>query len=330
MSLSRADRSDFSAWWWTVDRLALAAMLALIAIGLMLAFAASPAITGGPMSAGDFHYAVRQIAFAAIAACILGASSLLSLQQIKIVAAFVFAVALIGSVAVLFGGSEVLGARRELQLGFFALQPSEFLKPGFAVLAGAILADRVETKTVQAGHHVPLAVARLDRAAVRSPMSDRNRPAARAMGDASVLRRTAAGLDRAARHGLSFARRLCLSGVPACAPSHRAVHAARRTPAIRRASPQGIRAWGLDGGRSRRGHDQISYSRRPFRFYLRGGGRGIRAGPVRDHRRAVLLSHRAHPAPRGKRARRGHSPSSRARASPSSPPSRRSSIWASQ
>ena len=43
------------------------AMLALIAIGLMLAFAASPAATGGPLTAGDFRYAAKQIAFAGVA-----------------------------------------------------------------------------------------------------------------------------------------------------------------------------------------------------------------------------------------------------------------------
>jgi cell division protein FtsW len=37
---------------------------------------------------------------------------------------------------------DVLGARRELDLGPFALQPSEFLKPSFAILAAAVLADR--------------------------------------------------------------------------------------------------------------------------------------------------------------------------------------------
>jgi cell division protein FtsW len=142
MSLSRADRSGFSAWWWTVDRMALLFMLALIAIGLMLAVAASPAITGGPLSAGDFHYAVRQLAFAGVAAGIMAASSLLSLRQVKLVAAIVFALALIGSFLVLFAGSEVLGARRELNFGFMTLQPSEFLKPSFAILAAAVLADR--------------------------------------------------------------------------------------------------------------------------------------------------------------------------------------------
>jgi len=146
VTLSRTDRSSFAAWWWTVDRIALAAMVALVAIGLMLAFAASPAATGGPMTAGDFRYAAKQIAFACIAVAILGGASLLSLQQLKIIAAVTFALALIGSFVVLFTGSEVLGAKRWIDLGWMTLQPSEFLKPGFAVLGAAILADKMPMK----------------------------------------------------------------------------------------------------------------------------------------------------------------------------------------
>jgi cell division protein FtsW len=142
MSLSRADKSGFTAWWWTIDRVVLFAVLALIAIGLILAFAASPAATGGHASAGDFRYAGRQVAFAAVAVVILGVSSLLSLRAVKLTAAVVFALALIGAVLAILTGSEVLGARRWIDLGWMTLQPSEFLKPGLAVLGSAILADR--------------------------------------------------------------------------------------------------------------------------------------------------------------------------------------------
>jgi cell division protein FtsW len=135
------DRSGFAAWWWTIDRIALFAMLALIAIGLMLAFAASPAATGGPLTAGDFHYAIKQAAFALIAAFLLGGTSLLSLRQLRITAAITFGLALAGSALVLLTGNEILGARRWINLGWMTLQPSEFLKPGFAVLAAAILSD---------------------------------------------------------------------------------------------------------------------------------------------------------------------------------------------
>jgi cell division protein FtsW len=140
--MNRSDKSGFANWWFTVDRVALLCMLALAGIGLTLAFAASPAITGGPLTAGDFRYTARQLAFACVAVGILCGVSLLNLRQIRILAAVVFACALIGSFLVLFIGADVLGARRELDLGAFALQPSEFLKPSFAVLAAAVLADR--------------------------------------------------------------------------------------------------------------------------------------------------------------------------------------------
>jgi cell division protein FtsW len=61
---------------------------------------------------------------------------------VKIVAAIVFAGALVGSFLVLFVGADVLGARRELDFGPISLQPSEFLKPSFAILAAAVLSDR--------------------------------------------------------------------------------------------------------------------------------------------------------------------------------------------
>jgi cell division protein FtsW len=140
--MNRADRSGFAAWWFTVDRTAFFLVLALIAIGLLLAFAASPAITGGPLTAGDFRYAARQITFTALAASILVGTSLLSLKQVKIVAAIAFAGALVGSFLVLFVGVDILGARREIDFGPVSLQPSEFLKPAFAILAAAVLSDR--------------------------------------------------------------------------------------------------------------------------------------------------------------------------------------------
>src|SRR5215469_4176950 len=106
MSISRADKGGFANWWFTVDKVALTGMGLLLGIGLMLAFAASPAITGGPLTAGDFHYAVRQMLFAAVALSIMAGTSLLSLRQVKILAAFVFAVALVLSFLVLFLGND--------------------------------------------------------------------------------------------------------------------------------------------------------------------------------------------------------------------------------
>ena len=42
--VSRVERTPFAAWWWTVDRLTLAAMLGLMLAGIVLSLAASPPV----------------------------------------------------------------------------------------------------------------------------------------------------------------------------------------------------------------------------------------------------------------------------------------------
>ena len=144
MIYSRADNSGFARWWWTIDRTAFAGVLGLIVIGLVLAFAASPAATGSADTAGNFTFAVRQIAFGTSAVLILIGASLLDPKRMRIAAAVVFALALIGACLALTSGTETNGAHRWIELGGLTLQPSEFLKPAFAVLAAAFLADRLK------------------------------------------------------------------------------------------------------------------------------------------------------------------------------------------
>jgi len=139
--MNRASRSFFTDWWWTVDRLSALIVVALIGIGLMLAVAASPAASGGPHTEGNFNFAFKQVVFAVVAVAILFGTSLLRPPQLRKLAAIVFIAALIGCVLVLFFGTQTLGARRWLDLKVFTLQPSEFLKPSFAILAAAVLAD---------------------------------------------------------------------------------------------------------------------------------------------------------------------------------------------
>ncbi|HEY1630115.1 MAG TPA: FtsW/RodA/SpoVE family cell cycle protein [Rhizomicrobium sp.] len=142
MSLSRARKGGFADWWWTIDRVVLFTTLALIAVGLILAFAASPAASGGPHTGGDFRYAIKQIVFAGIAAGIMLVASQLTPRAIKLGSAVLFVLALLGCAFVLVFGKEILGAKREIDLGFLSLQPSEFLKPSFAILASAVFAEK--------------------------------------------------------------------------------------------------------------------------------------------------------------------------------------------
>ena len=127
MSMSRADRSGFAAWWWTIDRVALFAMLGLITIGLILAFAASPAATGGPLTAGDFRYAAKQVG-------IRRHRGRHSCRRVGNVAAcdqdFIRRHLCAGRHrfrARTLTGSEVLGAKRWIDMGWMTLaEPSEF------------------------------------------------------------------------------------------------------------------------------------------------------------------------------------------------------------
>ncbi len=144
MSLSRADSGALSRWWWTVDRVSFGGIIALISVGLLLAVAASPAATGGALSTGNFTYAVKQLIFATTAIAILIGAALLDPKQMRNVAAAVFGLALIGAAIALLNGADVNGAHRWLNFGDFKLQPSEFLKPAFAILAATFLADKLK------------------------------------------------------------------------------------------------------------------------------------------------------------------------------------------
>ena len=142
--ISRADNSPFARWWWTVDRPAFIAVMMLMFIGLVLAFAASPAATGHADVAGNFSYALKQLAFAATAIIILLGASLLGFKETRVLAAAVFGLALIGACIALLSGEDVNGAHRWIDFGGLKLQPSEFLKPAFAVLSAAFLADKLK------------------------------------------------------------------------------------------------------------------------------------------------------------------------------------------
>ncbi|MGQ0741033.1 MAG: FtsW/RodA/SpoVE family cell cycle protein [Alphaproteobacteria bacterium] len=143
MSFARTDNSGLARWWWTIDRVTFACVLALIAIGLVLACAASPAATGSADSAGDFRYALKQVTFALAAGTILVGTSLLDPRKIRLFAAGLFGLALIGAGVALFG-SEINGAHRWLEIGNVRFEPSEFLKPAIAVLAATFLADKIK------------------------------------------------------------------------------------------------------------------------------------------------------------------------------------------
>jgi cell division protein FtsW len=127
-------------WWWTVDRWSLAAIAVLIVSGILLTLAASPAVAGR-IGLEPFYFVYRQLSFVAPALLAIFIISLLGPRDVRRLALGVYGAALALMVATLIVGPEIKGAQRWLTFGPFSLQPSEFAKPAFVVLAAAALAE---------------------------------------------------------------------------------------------------------------------------------------------------------------------------------------------
>ena len=127
-------------WWRTVDRWSLVAILALFLIGILLALAASPplAVRNG---LDPFYYVYRQGAFGVVAMVTLVAISMLEPVRIRraYVVLFFAAVVALALLPVL-GTDYGKGATRWYSLKVISVQPSEFLKPAFAVFTAWLLA----------------------------------------------------------------------------------------------------------------------------------------------------------------------------------------------
>jgi cell division protein FtsW len=130
---SRAQRTVFSEWWWTVDRLTLGVLVALMLGGIILCLAASPPVAAR-IGLDPFHFVDRQVLFLVPAAAVLFATSFLSPREVRQVSLSVFVVSLIMVAATPHFGAEIKGARRWLVILGVNIQPSEFLKPAFVVL----------------------------------------------------------------------------------------------------------------------------------------------------------------------------------------------------
>ena len=136
--LSRADTSVLGRWWWTVDRWTLLAVATLIGFGYVMMLAASPAVAERIRQARDV-FIFKQVAFLTLAGLIVVMVSMLSPRGVRRVALVGCVLALLATALTLVAGTEIKGARRWLSLPGMSVQPSEFLKPCFAVVAAWLI-----------------------------------------------------------------------------------------------------------------------------------------------------------------------------------------------
>jgi cell division protein FtsW len=140
-AFARSDRTAVGIWWWTVDRWMLGVVALLIALGVGLSFASSPA-AAARMNIGDpFHFAVRQCVFGVGAAVILLSVSMLDVRSLRRASFFIWIIAIAIMIALPIFGHNAKGATRWLEIGGFTLQPSEFMKPALVILVAWMFAE---------------------------------------------------------------------------------------------------------------------------------------------------------------------------------------------
>lgn len=139
--VSRVDRGAVANWWWTIDRYFLAACLALMGLGILLSYAASPAVAER-IGLDSFHFVERQIFFMIPALIAMIGTSFLSPRLVRRAALILLGISLVLMVAALFFGIEVKGARRWVSLAGISIQPSEFMKPAFVVICAWLFSEQ--------------------------------------------------------------------------------------------------------------------------------------------------------------------------------------------
>ena len=146
LQLRRGRRAEFGVWWREIDRVLLALVLTLMAIGTVAVAAASPAsarrLSTAATKLDDLHFFVLHVRWQLLGLATMIGASFLPKDLARRAGILLGSAMLVALVLVPIVGSEVNGARRWLNLGI-SLQPSEFLKPAFAIGLAWILSWRV-------------------------------------------------------------------------------------------------------------------------------------------------------------------------------------------
>lgn len=138
--ISREQRTPLSEWWWTVDRLLLAAFITLMLGGVILSLAASPPVAAR-IGLDPFHFFNRHVFFLMPSLIVMLGVSFLSPRQVRRSALIVFSISIMLVVATLLFGPEVKGAKRWITILGLNIQASESLKPAFVVLVAWLFAE---------------------------------------------------------------------------------------------------------------------------------------------------------------------------------------------
>ena len=143
LSMDRRNSSALGRWWMTVDRPTFFAMMALISIGMFLVAAGSPSVARR-IGLSEFHFVKLHWVFLAASVAGMVIISMFDVQKIRRLAVVGFTVMLVLLILLPAIGIENKGSTRWMNFLGFGFQPSEFMKPCFAVVLGWVFAAKFE------------------------------------------------------------------------------------------------------------------------------------------------------------------------------------------
>ncbi|MFN7113781.1 MAG: FtsW/RodA/SpoVE family cell cycle protein [Alphaproteobacteria bacterium] len=149
----RGDKSLLGAWWWSIDRWTLGALVVLMACGVLLVSAASPSVAER-IGLPPFYFVLRHIVFLLPAAGLMLAASMLPRKMLWRGASLLLLLSMVLMLCAVLFGPEIKGATRWVHVFGFSLQPSEFAKPAFAVTAAWLMARHQDQGGGQFPGHV--------------------------------------------------------------------------------------------------------------------------------------------------------------------------------
>ncbi|HTV46753.1 MAG TPA: putative peptidoglycan glycosyltransferase FtsW [Stellaceae bacterium] len=145
MRFARIDQSPVARWWWTVDRWSLAALFILIGFGVIMSLAASPAVAER-IGYDGMHFVRRYLAVLPVTIGVMWLISLQTPRTVRRIAVIGFAISMVLLALTFVVGTDIKGARRWIDFPLVALQPSEFVKPCFAIVAAWLFCEQKERR----------------------------------------------------------------------------------------------------------------------------------------------------------------------------------------
>ena len=125
-------------WFTELDRWSLMILLMLLAMGVVMSFSVAPEVAVR-LKIPPYYIAIKHLFFAFLSLGTLICISLCNQQMIKRMAVYMLLASFMMLVFVNFWGESFNGSHRWLRVFGLTLQPSEIVKPAFAIVAAWLL-----------------------------------------------------------------------------------------------------------------------------------------------------------------------------------------------